>query len=134
MITDINGRSSVGPGLRLEKLQPYWNEYFIYQNDTSNLHAISERELILELDEARSHIKPYLDAQQIIGRILTRLGTTGQFHRQFGERFPDLRPNQILGMQLYAIMVADPEHWVYHPTQHVGHVFPHATYFRPNLR
>lgn len=134
MITDITGRSSVGPELRAEKLQPYWSEYFAYRDDAGALHSISERELLVELDEARIQPRPYLDAQQIISRILTRLGATGQFHRQFGERFPDFRPNQILGMQLYALMAADAEHWVYHPTQHVGHMFPHATYFRPNMR
>ncbi len=134
MITDINMSSSVGPELRREKLQPYWHEYFTYRSEATALHEISERELLIEIDVARSQPRPYLDSQQIIGRILTRLGSTGTFHRQFGERFPDYRPNQILGMQLYALMAADAEQWVYHPTQHSGHMFPHATYFRPNQR
>lgn len=132
MTTDISLKSTVGPELRVEHLEPYWTEYFHYRDDGRTLHDISEQELLREIDAAKSKKKPYMDSQQAIASILTRLGTTGRFHRQFGEQFPDYRPNQILGMQLYALMTADADLWVYHPTHHAGHKFPHSTYFKPN--
>ena len=95
------------------------------------LHLIVEEKLIAELDAARSSRRPFIDSQQVISRILTALGPLGNFHRQFGERFPDLKPNQTLGMQLYALVASDAETWIYSPTQHAGHVHPHATYFKP---
>ena len=131
MITDIMQRSSVGPDLRPEKLEAYWNEYFHYRDAAPDLHLIVEEKLIAELDAARSSRRPFIDSQQVISRILTALGPLGNFHRQFGERFPDLKPNQTLGMQLYALVASDAETWIYSPTQHAGHVHPHATYFKP---
>ena len=90
-----------------------------------------ERELIDELDKARSQVRPFLDAQQRISIILTRLGSTANFHRQFSEQFPEFKPNQIIGMQLYALVVSDSETWIYTPIQHPEHMFPHASYFLP---
>lgn len=132
MITDVEFRSEIGPDLRAEKLKPYWNEYFSFEREASDLHRITERELSAELEAARNSPRPFLDSQQAISKILTALGARHNFHRQFNERFPDFKPGQVLGMQLYALVARDATFWVYHPTQHAGHLFPHATYFIPN--
>jgi hypothetical protein len=131
MITDIEQRSSIGPDLRTEKLELYWNEYWHYRDTAPELHSVVEEKLVAELDSVRSNPRPFLDSQQIISRILTELGPSANFHRQFGEQFPGFKPNQTLGMQLYALMASDTETWIYSPIQHAGHMHPHATYFKP---
>ncbi|CAG9172616.1 hypothetical protein LMG23992_02281 [Cupriavidus laharis] len=128
MITDIECRSEVGPDLDRAILKPYWSEYFSFASDAPDLHARSENALRAEIDRARVMVSPYLDAQQAVSRILTAFGSTHNFHRQFNERFAS-RPSQVLGMQLYELVARDDEWWIYFPTQHAGHVFPHATYF-----
>ena len=131
MITDIQERSRIGPNLNPANLEAYWNEYFLFRDQAPDLHELIEEELILELDEARQQSRPFLDSQQTISRVLTKLGSTGRFHRQFGEQFPEFRSNQVLGMQLYALIAADVEIWVYTPIQHDGHLYSHASYFLP---
>lgn len=113
-----------------DHLEPYWSAYFSFERKTS-LHSITEKLLLEAVEEARTMERPFIDSQQIIGKILTDLGSTHNFHRQFNESLPELKPNYVLGMQLYRIMVEDADVWVYHETRHPGHVFPHATYFIP---
>lgn len=129
MITDLEAKSTIGPQLRPEKLESYWEEYFYYRDNSPGLHALTEELLTRELDKERAETKPYIDSQQFISRILTSLGPTGDFHRQFSEQCPDFKAPQILGMQLYELMAADAETWVYMKTQHSGHMFSHSTYF-----
>lgn len=131
MLTGIEYRNPIGPDLRRENLEPYWAEYFDYEESGRELHALTETELQGEVGQAHQMQQPYLDSQQAISRILTALGERHSFHRQFNERFPDYRPHQVLGMQLYAIMVRDEALWVYTQTQHSGHMFPHSVYFIP---
>jgi hypothetical protein len=131
MLTGIEFRNPIGPNLRPTVLEPYWSEYFDYETRAATLHAITERELLAELESARRLPSPYLDSQQAISRVLTRLGGQATFHRQFNESFPNYRPHQILGMQLYSIMARDTTLWVYTQTQHAGHAFPHSVYFIP---
>jgi hypothetical protein len=80
------------------------------------------------IEHARQRPSPYLDAQQAISVVLTDFGAKHNFHRQFNELFP-YKPAQILGMQLYSMVAADDDWWIYTETQHRGHVYPHATYF-----
>jgi hypothetical protein len=129
VITDIDGKSTIGPDLRPERLEPYWDEYFYYRSNAPELHAITQEELTRELDAERTSREPYIDSQQFISRILTLLGEKHTFHRQFGEQCPDFKAPQILGMQLYELIAADADVWVYMKTQHTGHMFPHSTYF-----
>ena len=131
MITEIEQKSQIGPDLRVEKLPPYWNEYFEYRDNTSNLHKIVEEQFILEMDASRAQARPFIDSQQVISKVLTTLGPSANFHRQFSEQFPEFKANQILGMQLYALVAQDAETWIYTPIQHPGHLFPHASYFKP---
>ena len=131
MITDIECRSEIGPDLDRTVLKPYWGEYFEYVRDAPQLHRLSESALGTKLDGARSQPRPFLDAQQAISEILTEFGSKHNFHRQFNELFATYKPSQILGMQLYELVTRDGAWWVYFPTQHVGHAFPHATYFMP---
>ena len=131
IITDIECRSEIGPNLDRSKLKPYWQEYFDFARNAPELHALSNAALRSALIDVRAQPRPFLDAQQAISEILTRFGSQHNFHRQFNERF-DSKPSQVLGMQLYEIVALDSDWWVYLPTQHVGHLFPHATYFMPH--
>lgn len=131
MITDIECRSEIGPHLDRSKLNPYWAEYFDFVRDAPRLHALSETALQAAIDAARSQERPYIDSQQVITEILTRFGSQHNFHRQFNELFATAKPSQVLGMHLYDLVTRDSDWWVYFPTQHAGHAFPHATYFMP---
>ncbi len=127
------GQRKVREELNLENLPEHWNGYFSFRDQTPELHEITNNLLQEAIEVARSNERPFIDSQQVIGRILTDLGNRHNFHRQFNERFPELNPHQILGMQLYSIMVTDRSTWVYHPIQHEGHLFPHSTYFIPGI-
>lgn len=129
MITDIECRSEIGPDLDRRKLNDYWNEYFSFLNDAPHLHALAESRLQAAVGAARQQPRPYLDSQQIIAEILITFGAQHNFHRQFNEFFATAKPSQVLGMHLYELVARDRDWWVYFPTQHAGHTFPHATYF-----
>ena len=130
MITDTN-RKKIYNELNREHLADYWGGYFHYERNGSDLQAITERELRREIAICRNDERPYIDSKVVVGRVLTTLGSQHNFHRQFNERFPDLHREQILGMQLYSIMLHDPEVWIYTETTHLGHLFPNAAYFLP---
>ena len=130
MITDPEHKS-VRSTLNRSSLADYWSGYFTYQRVAPDLHSLTEAELTREVDRCKSKERPFVDSQVVINQVLTRLSSNHNFHRQFSERFPDLHREQILGMQLYTIMLNDELTWVYIETQHQGHLFPHATYFIP---
>lgn len=124
-----DGGSRVGPELRREKLADYWNQYWDFEQRAPELHDTTSREFAAAIDQAKEASRPYLNSQVAIRDVLTRLGDTGTFHRQFRELFPDYHKEQVLGMQLYRLIAADAEDWVYMQSQHVGHAFPHSVYF-----
>lgn len=130
MITNLAFRNIIRE-LDTRTLEQYWNGYFLYRDRTPNLHAITENKLTVSIHETKMTESPFIDSQQLIGSILTALGYEHIFHRQFNEAFPEMKPHQTLGMQLYDIMVNDTDVWVYAETRHAGHLFPHATYFIP---
>ena len=130
MITDPENKS-VRSTLNRSNLAVYWGGYFTYQRNAPDLHSLTETELAREVDRCKSQDRPFVDSQVVINQVLTQLASNHTFHRQFSERFPDLHREQILGMQLYTIMLNDELTWVYIETQHQGHLFPHATYFIP---
>ncbi|OAM87522.1 hypothetical protein AW736_22785 [Termitidicoccus mucosus] len=74
--------------------------------------------------------RPFIDSKVAIAGMPTSFGEKHIFHRLFHKRFPNLDKGTVLGMQLYALMVADRDIWIYHETQHPAHMFPNATYFR----
>jgi len=117
--------------LNMSNLADYWGGYFTYERNALDLHSLTETELTREVDRCKSQDRPFVDSQVVINQVFTRLASNHVFHRQFSERFPDLHREQILGMQLYTIMLHDELTWVYIETQHQGHLFPHATYFIP---
>jgi hypothetical protein len=133
MITGVD-QKYVTSEMNRSTLSEYWNGYFLYERDAPELHVLTQSELRREVEECKAKPRPFVDAQFVVGKVLTRLGEKHNFHRQFSERFGDLQRAQILGMQLYTIMLADDETWIYHETQHEGHLFPHATYFLPSNR
>ena len=130
MITDPENKT-VRSTLNMSNLADYWSGYFTYQRNAPDSHSLPETELTREVDRCKSQDRPFVDSQVVINQVLTRLASNHTFHRQFSERFPDLHREQILGMQLYTIMLNDELTWVYIETQHQDHLFPHATYFIP---
>jgi hypothetical protein len=92
MVTDIECRSEIGPDLDHSKLKPYWQEYFDFVRNAPELHSLSAAALASALNDARTQPRPFVDAQQAIGEILTRFGPQHNFHRQFSERF-DSKPS-----------------------------------------
>ncbi len=131
MITDID-QKRVLQTLKRNTLAEYWGGYFAFAENASNLHEITRTELRMEITRCKSQTQPFVDSQVVISNSLGRLSSRHTFHRQFSEQFPDLHPEQILGMQLYTLMLEDDDVWMYIPTHHEGHVFPHATYLRVN--
>ena len=128
MITDIN-KKLTRTTLEKANLKEYWEQYFIYEEDKS-LSPLTEEEFLKEIELIKKTEKPYIDSQILISNMLTKLGNKHTFHRQFNERFPELHKEQVLGMQLYKIMLEDNETWIYCETKGKGHLFPHATYFQ----
>ncbi len=105
------------------KLYSYWNEFFVYEN--SSLVDITEKELKEEIASQKYKAKPFIDSQQIINIILTRLSKRYNFH----ELFPGANGGSILGVQLYTLILKDDRDWCYFISKHPGHLFAHATYF-----
>jgi len=128
MITGID-RKSITKELKREKLPDYWGQYFAYEHDIE-LFNLTKNEFTKEISEQKKKDKPFIDSQIIIGKILTNFGKKHIFHRKFNEKFHDLHREQVLGMQLYKILIEDSDLWIYHETQPDGHAFPHATYFK----
>jgi hypothetical protein len=128
MITDIE-QKNIRNRLNRATLPDYWQGYFHYQDNAPELYQLVHENLRRVVDGIKVMDRPFIDSQQVIGRLLTEFGSQHRFHRQFGEQLPDLHPNQILGMHLYDIIINDEATWVYTETQHAGHLFPHATYF-----
>lgn len=114
------------------KLNSYWNEFFLYEN--SSLVVITEKELIEEITSEKLKVKPFIDSQQVINIILTRLSKRQNFHHQFHEQFPGANAGSVLGMQLYTLVLKDDKDWCYFVTKHPSHLFAHATYFIPIRR
>jgi hypothetical protein len=127
MITSISQSSKITQ-LDRPNLPPYWADYFEYEKD-NELYGLAKIELVGAVEIARNKIKPFIDSQQVINKILTEFGLKHNFHRQFNERHKGLIAGAVLGMQLYHIMIEDSDVWTFYETQHAGHVFPHATYF-----
>jgi len=128
MITGIE-KKSITRELDRKKLDPYWGQYFIYERDTE-LFNLTRDEFVKVITEQKKKEKPFIDSQIVISKILTDFGNKHIFHRKFNENHPDLHREQVLGMQLYKILVDDDDLWIYYETQRAGHLFPHATYFK----
>jgi hypothetical protein len=128
MITGID-RKSITKELNKERLPEYWGQYFIYEKDPE-LSELTKNEFIKEINEQKKREKPFIDSKIIISKILTNFGDKNIFHRKFNERHSTLHREQVLGMQLYKILVDDKDDtWIYHQIQRPEHLFPNATYF-----
>lgn len=128
MITDIYRKSTISE-LDRKKLPNYWSNYFEYENDLE-LFNLSEIELINLIEEKKIQEIPFIDSQIELSNILTKFGEKHIFHRQFHERHPNSESGQVLGMQLYYLMLKDTDTWVCRKITKRGHLFPHATYFK----
>jgi hypothetical protein len=133
MITDINFKN-VQKALNKKTLADYWNYYFAYQNKGGTLHSITENELKKQIKLAKQNGSLFIDSQIVISKILTELGQKHNFHRQFNEIFPGISKEQVLGMQLYTLMLTDDKIWIYYEIQHLEHKFLHATYHIPKTQ
>lgn len=105
MITDIK-QVSIKQKLERHKLKPYWLEYFDCESDI-NLYELTKNELKQVVELERKRAKPFIDSQQVISKLLTILGSKHKFHRQFRENHENSDSGQVLGMQLYHIMLED---------------------------
>jgi len=128
MITDINNKSTITVLNKLI-LPPYWMQYFKYEND-KELFDLSQTALIKKINGIKKSTKYFVNSQIIVSEILTEFGAKSLFHREFNEKHPELCREQVLGMQLYNIMVKDNETWIYYKAQHSLHLFPHMIYFQ----
>jgi hypothetical protein len=129
MIQSLDGDSVIGPELRREKLSDYWRDYFDYAARGADLYDLTQNSLLNIVATAKTEARPYIDSQIKINELLTELGARHSFHRQFNEQFPNMKPAQVLGMQLYALLAADADTWRYLKTTRPGHLFSHSTYF-----
>ena len=128
MITGIDGKS-VTKELKRENLPDHWGQYFLYEKDTE-LSELAKNEFLEEISERKKDDKPFIDSQRTISKMLTGFGEKHIFHRKFNERHSDLHKEQVLGMQLYKILVEDNDLWIYNEIQRDGQLYPHATYFK----
>jgi hypothetical protein len=128
MITNIDKKTNISE-LNREKLPVYWNQYFDYELD-EELSLLTKDELLREINDEKQKPKPFINSQIIISKILTKLGGKHNFHRQFNERHSHSKSPEVLGMQLYHLIVEDLEIWTYCELKERGHQFPHATYFK----
>ena len=128
MITNTNHKSPKSE-LDRKKLPNYWSNYFEYENDTE-LFNLSEIENLNLIEQKKTQDRPFIDSQIELSYILTKFGEKHIFHRQFHERHPNSESGQVLGMQLYYLMLKDPDTWVFCKTTKPGNLFPHATYFK----
>jgi len=129
MITGIDRKSVIKELKRQENLPDYWGQYFSFEKDTE-LFELSKNEFLKEINEQKGKEKPYIDSKIVISEILTLFGNKNIFHRKFNERHSDLHKEQVLGMQLYKMLVEDKDDiWIYYEIQHNDHVYPNATYF-----
>ncbi len=114
--------------LERAKLAPHWSAYFEYEND-NELYNLTRSEFLEVLETKKTIPIPYIDSQQVINGVLTKLGEKHSFHRQFHERHRNSDSGQVLGMQLYHIILEDSATWNYYEIKPNGHLFPHATYW-----
>ncbi len=128
MITDIN-RQTIISELNRVNLPLYWIKYAEYEVD-NELFNLSNSVLIQAIETEKKMDRPYIDSQILLNSVLTEFGMNHNFHRQFRERHANSNSGQVLGMQLYHLMIKDSDVWVYCETQQSGHLFPHATYFK----
>lgn len=112
-----------------KKLATYWKGYLQYEED-ERLSTLTKNALIVEIEKEKSKEKSYIDSQIVINKLLVEFGKKHSFHRQFREKHPVLDSGQVLGMQLYHIMIQDDEIWKYHKAQKNGHLFACSTYFK----
>lgn len=131
MITDINNTNEISE--LNSSLPSYWNDYFDYEKD-EKLHDITAKAMLEAINVIKNTQKPYIDSKILISKVLTNLGNKHTFHRQFNENHPNLHKEQVLGMQLYKLMIEDKQTWVYLETKHSGHMHSNATYFIPDSK
>lgn len=128
MITDIN-RKKIIFELNREKSPSYWSKYFEFEDDIE-LYDLTKNELIKAIEAEKKEDRPYLDSGLVISKLLIMFGEKNMFHRQFREKHTHSNREQVLGMQLYHIMLNDDNVWIYCPTKKSGHLFSNATYFK----
>lgn len=115
--------------LNKHELEDYWGNYFEFKKD-EELSNITSNLFIKRLDNVRNEKKPYIDSSILINDILTKLGKTHNFHRQFSENNSNLIREQVLGMQLYKIIIEDKDEWYFSKIKRNEHKYANAVYFK----
>jgi hypothetical protein len=111
------------------ELEDYWGNYFEFEKDEI-LSSITRNLFLIHLDSVRNSNKPYIDSSVLINGILTNLGKTHNFHRQFSENHSNLVREQVLGMQLYKIIIEDKDIWYFSKVKKNEHKYANAVYFK----
>ena len=127
MLKFINSRKILKE-LNKYELEDYWGNYFEFEKD-EELSNITGNLFISHLDNVRNTKKPYIDSSVLINEILTNLGNTHSFHRQFSENHSNLIREQVLGMQLYKIIIEDKDIWYFSKVKKNEHKYANAVYF-----
>lgn len=128
MITDTERKSTITE-LDRAKLPIYWLDYFEYETN-EEFSELTKNEFHKVIESERSKVKPIINSQIVISDLLTKFGKKHNFHRQFKENFPNLNSAQILGMQLYDILVQDKDIWTIIKQSEKNHLFSHTIYFK----
>jgi hypothetical protein len=128
MITDTDRKSNITL-LERAKLPIHWQDYFEYETN-DELSNLTKNEFHKIINNEKSKAKPIINSQIIIAELLTKFGKEHNFHRQFRENFPNMNSAQILGMQLYDIIVQDNDIWTIIKQSEKNHLFSHTIYFK----
>lgn len=128
MIQGIDSHSIISE-LDRTKLPTYWNGYLQYEKD-EELSTLTKNSFIGEIEKAKSKENSFIDSKVVVSNLLIEFGKNYSFHSQFREKFPNSDSGQVLGMQLYHILIKDNEIWKYYKTKEIRHLFPHSTYFK----
>lgn len=126
----INGKGY--DSFDVDKLDNHWKLYKLYKEKGSGLYNITQKILVTEVNNVKKMEKPFIDSQILINKVLTDLGNKHNFHRQFDEQFSGMKKGNILGMQLYTVVLKDNLDWIFYETKNFGHKYSHATYFIPD--
>jgi hypothetical protein len=108
----------------------HWGFFFAFEKE-AELYDLSKQALIKEINKARALAKPFIDSKVTISDILTAFGANHIFHRKFNEILPGAHKEQVLGMQLYYILITGKDDtWHFSETLKKGHKYPNAVYWK----
>ena len=128
MITNIEENSMITE-LDINNLPIYWREYLEYDKN-KELSDLTKSTFCKIIDMERIKDKPLINSKIIISNMLSEFMKQNNFHKEFKVNFSSLNSSQILGMQLYHILIQDKEIWKIHKLIEKNNLFPYSIYFK----